>query len=416
MFEINGIRGVCVRPRRGGISVRYLEILAGEHIGLAVIDGPDRLLPTVYDLTKMGMPPRRLRALPVSNPSVYPNADVIGAVVQLLREAARTASEAIELGSRLIDQKIDDERKGSARFNAALAFETQVDLLRGIVPEQFAARVGPALDRIQTAAALLAGYRLTPTCPAEVAGLLDLIGRLSDGVSVRGLPASLAFAFSGGWVGAKSLAVAAHAIGSQLLGLPKADESVALLPTISGSAIQFLQKLFPASSFVPADFLDWVSEKPLDRLIVVPPLGCRVTEQRQLERSQFSQKDGKQSIALGAEVLFVEHALRNAAENAVILAVVSEGLLASVGNSDFREWLLRQAQLLAVISLPAGSCYQGTSVRCSLLYMRKRASQPDDYSIFFAEVQEEDLLDATQIGALQTAIDKAIEETQQQCA
>jgi hypothetical protein len=48
--------------------------------------------------------------------------------------------------------------------------------------------------------------------------------------------------------------------------------------------------------------------------------------------------------------------------------------------------------------------------------MRKRASQPDDYSIFFAEVQEEDLLDATQIGALQTAIDKAIEETQQQCA
>ena len=96
--------------------------------------------------------------------------------------------------------------------------------------------------------------------------------------------------------------------------------------------------------------------------------------------------------------------------------MVTEGLLSSVGNSDFREWLLRQAQLLAVISLPPGSCFRGTSVRCSLLYIRKSASQSEDYSILFAEVQEQDLLDANQIGVLRAAIDHAVEGTLQQCA
>ncbi|HTG14104.1 MAG TPA: hypothetical protein VK747_02440, partial [Blastocatellia bacterium] len=76
--EINGFRGVSLRPRRGGISDRYLEILAKEHIAFALVDCPEAP-PMVYDLTKTGIPPQRLRALPVSFPSVYPNMDVIEA-------------------------------------------------------------------------------------------------------------------------------------------------------------------------------------------------------------------------------------------------------------------------------------------------------------------------------------------------
>jgi hypothetical protein len=340
--------------------------------------------------------------------------DVIETVAQLLTEAARTELEAFEFASRLMKKKLDDERKGSGVFIATLAVEEQTDFLHEIVGEE-PGHTGVGFDRIQTAAALLAGYRLTPSNPAEIAILLEFVSRLTQHASVGGLPPSLAFAFSGEWARARNLAVAAHSVGSHLLGLVRADESVAVLPTMSEAAIQLLRKLFPSSSFVQTEFLEWSPREPCDRLIVVPPPGCRITAQHQLERSQFAQRDGKHLAAVGAEILFVEHALRNAAEGAVILAVVTEGLLANVGNSDFREWLLRQAQLLAVISLPPGSCFRGTSVRCSLLYIRRGAPQSEDYSILFAEVQEQDLLDTNQIELLRGAIDNAIQGEPQQC-
>jgi hypothetical protein len=409
-FEINDLSGIVLRPRRGGISDRYLGILAKEQVSFVLVDGTEPLI--VYDLT--GPAPRRLRALPIQSPSGYPNVEVLEAVVRLLTEAVRSESEALELGCRLIGQKLDDERKGTNVFRANLALEEQTDFLRGFFGEELGPSPGP--DRVQTAAAFLAGYRLTPTSPNELAILLEFVSRLTQGVSSGGLPPSLAFAFSGEWARAKRLAVAAHSVGSHLLALTKADEGTAVLPTMSEETLQFLRGLFPSSSFVQTEFLNWSPEEQPDRLIVVPPPGSRITAQQHLERSRFGQRDGKRLAGVGAETLFIEHALRTACEGAVIMAVVPEGLLASVGNSEFREWLLRQAQLLAVISLPPGSCFRGTSVRCSLLYIRKAQSPPADYSILFAELQEHDLLDPSQIDGLRTAIDNAVEGRIQRCA
>jgi N-6 DNA Methylase len=414
-FTINGLRGICLRVKRLGISKTYLEILNNEQIGVVLVDGQDQL-PTVFVVTDRAGSPKRLRALPVSSPSIYPNTNVVEVVSKLLTEAAQTESEVIQLGFRMIEQKLDDERMGTQLFLATLALEEETQFLRGVIGEDPRGRKDLGLDRIQTAAALLAGYRLTPHTSAELAILLEFGSRLTKDVSMGGLPPSLAFAFSGEWVRAKRLAVVTQSVGSHLLGLSTADEGVVLLPTISGPAIQFLKRLFPSSSFLEGEFLEWNSREPFDRLIVVPPLGCRITAHQQLERSQFAQSDGKRPGAIAAESLFIEHALRNAADDAVIMVVVPEGLLASVGNSDFREWLLHQAQLLAVVSLPPGSCFRGTSVRCSLLYIRKRATQLEDYSILFAELQEEDLLDEKEIGALKAAIDNAVEGTLQRCA
>jgi len=411
-FEINGLRGLVLRPRRGEISDRYLGILAKEQVGFVMVDGPEP--PIVWDLTRPGLAPRRLRALPIQSPAGYPNAEVLEAVVRLLTEAARSESEALELGCRLIGQKLDDERKGTNDFRATLAFEERTDFLHGFFGEEVGA--GPGADNVQTAAAFLAGYRLTPTSPNELAVLLEFVSRLTQGVFSGGLPPSLAFAFSGEWARAKGLAVTAHSIGSYLLALTKADRSTAILPTMSEVVFQFLRRLFPSSSFVQTEFLDWSPEEQPDRLIVVPPPGSRITAQQHLERSRFGQRDGKRLAGVSAETLFIEHALRTSVDGAVIMAVVPEGLLASVGNSEFREWLLRQAQLLAVISLPPGSCFRGTSVRCSLLYIRKAASPPEDYSILFAELQEEDLLDDGQIDGLRNAVDDAVAGRMQRCA
>jgi hypothetical protein len=359
-FEINGLNGVVLRPKRGGISDRYLEILAGEQVRFALVDGTEP--PGVYSLAGEGSAPKRLRALPIQSPAAFPSRDVLEVVARLLKDAVGTEADTILLGSRLVSQKIDDERFGTDAFSATLVLEEQPDFLRRVGVEDVGAIV--SLDGIQTAAALLAGYRLTPGSAGELAILVEFASSLAQGVSVGGLPPSLAFAFSGEWARAKRLAVAAHSVGSHLLALTKADEGTALLPTMPGETLQFLRRLFPSSSFVQAEFLDWSPEEQPDRLIAVPPPGSRISAQQHLERSRFGQREGKRATSVGAETLFIEHALRTAAEGAVIMAVVPEGLLASVGNSEFREWLLRQAQLLAVISLPPGSCFRGTSVRC----------------------------------------------------
>ena len=411
-FEINGLRGVVLRPKRGEISDRYLKILADEQVSFALVDGAET--PAVYSLKTAGGSTKRMRALPIQSPSTFPTTEVLEVVARLVREALRTEADAVQVGIRLIERRIDGERDGTNIVSGTPVLEERPDFLRQVGVEDVGAIVSP--DGIRTAAALLAGYRLTAANDNELASLVEFASRLAQGAFVGGLPPSLAFAFSGEWGRGKCLAVAAHSLGSHLLALTKADESTAVLPTTSEAAFRLLRRLFPSSSFVQTEFLDWFPKEQLDRLIVVPPPGSRITAQHHLERSRFGQGDGKRLAGVGAETLFIEHALRAAAEGAVIMAVVPEGLLASVGNAEFRAWLLQQAQLLAVISLPPGSCFRGTSVRCSLLYLKKAASPPEDYSILFAEAQQEDLLDADQTNALRNAIDDAVKGGIQRCA
>ena len=49
--------------------------------------------------------------------------------------------------------------------------------------------------------------------------------------------------------------------------------------------------------------------------------------------------------------------------------------------------LLERARLLAVVSLPAGSCFEGTGVKCSIVILRKQAPAAD-YPILMIDVEE----------------------------
>ena len=60
------------------------------------------------------------------------------------------------------------------------------------------------------------------------------------------------------------------------------------------------------------------------------------------------------------------------------------------------------AQILGVVSLPAGFCFSGTGLRCSVLFMKKAKQIPADYSISMIEMRQEDFESDAIAGTIET--------------
>src|SRR5262245_26315491 len=69
-FFLDGRRGVVVRPKRGGVSDRYLELLAADGVDYVIVDGPEPL--GIYGRTPVGSL-QPLRALPLTSPTRFPD-------------------------------------------------------------------------------------------------------------------------------------------------------------------------------------------------------------------------------------------------------------------------------------------------------------------------------------------------------
>ena len=72
------------------------------------------------------------------------------------------------------------------------------------------------------------------------------------------------------------------------------------------------------------------------------------------------------------------------------MLVLPEGALSSAGHADFRAWLLDHTRLLAVIGLPSGTCFRSTSVKCSVVLLRK-LPPTGDYPILMIDTEAGDL-------------------------
>jgi hypothetical protein len=417
-FAIAGDTGLVVKPRRGGISSRYLEMLAAEGIRFVLVDG--LISPSIYGVVGERGGLRPIRALPIKEVTQFPNEEILGVVARLLAQSIGQAEPILKLTSLLFAAKIDDERAPTQVFGPELAWDDGVTALSDLLvhPNEVEGLLEnkSLADALRTAAALLAGYRLTPTSRRETGLLLECLGRTSVQSTSGEAPSSISFTFSDEWTASSRTLVVSHSIGVQLLPLMEAEHSTLVLPKPLLEAHEILAKLFPRAEIVDGDFLSWYPEHAPHRLVIMPPLGLRITDPRVVSTSAVASREGRRVSALGAEVLYVEHALRVAAPESIVLAVVPDGMLASVSYSDFREWLLKQARLLAVVSLPPGSCFAGSLVRCSMLYLRKTAQQSEDYAIFMAELEDRDLTDEQSRRDLQGALENAMKPGVDRCA
>ncbi|RKG48494.1 SAM-dependent DNA methyltransferase [Corallococcus sp. AB011P] len=372
-FVLEERRGVLLRPKRGGVSDRYLELLAAEGYAFVVVDNGNS--PSMYARAGEGLVP--VRALPVNTPSRFPSRDVLAAWAQLIRSAAGRG-DAARLGAAQLLAYFDD----GGVFTPALVQSNsapQLDRIGG-APEDDA-------EPLRTAAALLAGFELRPGSRAELVWLLGaLASLLHHKGEVSGLAEGLAEMLEFQQLGARRLVVSGGA-GAELSVLFRSSGSAAL-PTALDALGPVLQRLLPNVELELGDFLHSSTRTDYSGVIVVPPLGIEFRG-AQFESFDLAKRGGKLLSRVSAELLYVEHGLAATAPGGVLVAVLPEGLLSSAGHAQFREWLLARARLLAVVSLRAGSCFQGTGVKCSVVLLKKGAPEAD-YPILMVDADDGD--------------------------
>ena len=156
-FVLDGKRGALLRPKRGEVSNRYLEILASEGYAFVIVEGSG--YPAVYAHEEGALVP--IRALPIAHPQNFPSPDVLAEWSQLIRAAAGHG-DAARLGVAQLLARID----GDDVFGPPLV------LAKSSVPiKQLGGDDSVSPEPLRTAAALLAGFRMLPNIPDELVDL-----------------------------------------------------------------------------------------------------------------------------------------------------------------------------------------------------------------------------------------------------
>ena len=245
---------------------------------------------------------------------------------------------------------------------------------------------------MRTAAAVLAGFRSTPANAWETATLLEQVALLGETArGLVGLQATLSCLFTGPWDTACTVVVASTALGSQLRVLHEREVGIAILPKPLQAAQLVLERVLAGDRFSWSDFLAWRQDVSPALMVVVPPIGVQVNGTSLEGRFTLAAREGKPMSRVPVEFLYVEHAIETTADDGLIVAVLPEGMLANVGYARFRSWLLERVRLLAVVSVPAGACFVGSGLKCSVVYLQKQASPMVDYPILHGRAHEEDL-------------------------
>jgi len=396
-FVLDGARGVVLRPKRGDVSGRYLDLLANEGYQFVIVDSGG--YPSFY--ARQGETLAPVRALPVGKPLHFPSQEALDAWTHLMRVSAGRG-DAARLGVAQLVARLDDDHlfgPGLVRSDSDVPI-TQLGGDAAVAPEP-----------LRTAAALLAGYRIRPESPNELVRVVGALSSLlSDNVQYSGLTEVLAPLVQARQLGARRLLVSGG-VGAELSAVLGAEGTI-VLPVELGLLEPVLERLLPDVQRVFADFLQFPFGPAYDGVIVVPPFGHQLNA-AYLSKFDLSKRSGKTRVRVTAELLFVEHALAATAEGGLLMAVLPEGLLSSAGYADFREWLLKHAQLLAVVSLPGGTCFRGTGVKCSVVMLKKPASS-EDYPILMVDVEADDL--GRDIEAAKSKLDEFLEREVPACA
>lgn len=115
----------------------------------------------------------------------------------------------------------------------------------------------------------------------------------------------------------------------------------------------------------------------LSLIITNPPFGAKVTDKRILDdfasRNGISKLNGKVAKSLLQELAFINRCLEYLAPGGRLGIVLTDGALANDTSQIARNWILQQAKLLAVISLPQPTfAPYGSGVKTSVMFLEKR--------------------------------------------
>lgn len=128
---------------------------------------------------------------------------------------------------------------------------------------------------------------------------------------------------------------------------------------------------------------DYLPDGQFDLVLENPPFTIPYTERTVLDTYDLGRNKSSEEL----DLLFVERSLRLLADGGRMLIILPEGILNLPRYETFREWLLKNAFINAVISLPAGSFMpfgRSASKTAILEVIKREASIPAPKSVFAA--------------------------------
>lgn len=175
------------------------------------------------------------------------------------------------------------------------------------------------------------------------------------------------------------------------------------LAIIGGKAVRFvgrchaLIKTLGKKFIGDFDVIDVIADK-LPRMknndrcpviICIPPFGQKITDSKATRNIELaSGAKGKRTKSADSELVWLDKCYHLLKENGWLLFLFSEGFLSNASLVHAREWVMSHFQIESVISLP--NIFYQSSIKTSLVCLRKTISPPDDYNIFMAELEEKD--------------------------
>ncbi|MDZ8184231.1 MAG: N-6 DNA methylase [Nostoc sp. ChiSLP02] len=121
-----------------------------------------------------------------------------------------------------------------------------------------------------------------------------------------------------------------------------------------------------------------------DTIITNPPFGSDFTEANVLKT--FELGSGKLSRRRG--ILFIERCHALLREKGTLAIILDEGVLNLSHATDVRQFIIKNFDIKAVISLPETAFMPYATVNASILIMSKKISNDRNYSVFFAKADK----------------------------
>lgn len=127
-----------------------------------------------------------------------------------------------------------------------------------------------------------------------------------------------------------------------------------------------------------------------DFVLTNPPFGSkgRISDKKILCKYQLGQDEtGKPFSSQVPDILFVEKAINILKDGGRAAIVLPDGNFENPSSRYFREYLLKNTRINAIISLPDGTFIPyGTGVKSSILFFTKDSNPSLNYSIFFGKI------------------------------
>jgi type I restriction enzyme M protein len=131
-----------------------------------------------------------------------------------------------------------------------------------------------------------------------------------------------------------------------------------------------------------------LGEGSVDVVFANPPFAGYEKDPTVLSKFELGQNGRGDVYAVTREVLFIERIIHVLRDGGMAGIVIPQGIFTNRNLTHVRDYIKRHAQILAVIELPDWAFIpSGTSVRGSLLFIRKLAQVSDKYDVFVKRVE-----------------------------